>query len=140
VSGKVDIASGLEERARALLARDVARIDARTRSRLNQARHAALSAGLEPRPGIWRSRKLMPVTGAVAAVAAVAVLLLHGSGGTQRPTSLGVSPQPSLEVLDLLTSDESMSLMENYDRGFYEWAAAQAESSQESPSSAVPTT
>jgi hypothetical protein len=133
--------SGLEERARALLAQDIARIDARTRSRLNQARHAALE-GLQPRRGVWRSRRLMPVTGAITAAAVAIVLLLHGSGGPQpQPSaSLNTSSQSSLEVLDLLTSDESMSLMENYDHGFYEWAAAQSAAPDESASHAKPAT
>lgn len=138
MSGEIDRVSGLEERARVLLAQGVARIDARTRSRLNQARHAALDGALRPRRGVWRSRMLMPVTGAVAAAAVATVLLLHGSGGT--PPPLSASSQPSLEVLDLLTSDESMSLMENYDHGFYEWAAAQAEAPADSTSHAKPTT
>jgi len=139
VSGKVDGMSGLEERARALLAHGVVCIDARTRSRLNQVRHAALDE-LRPRRGVWRSRKLMPVTGAIAAAAVAIVLLLHGSGGTQPSPSLSASSQSSLEVLDMLTSDESMSLMENYDHGFYEWAAAQSEAPGESASHAKPTT
>ena len=139
MSGEVDSMSGLEERARALLAQDIARIDARTRSRLNQARHAALE-GLQPRRGVWRSRRLMPVTGAITAAAVAIVLLLHGSGGTQPSPSLSASSQSSLEVLDMLTSDESMSLMENYDHGFYEWAAAQSEAPGESASHAKPTT
>ncbi len=135
--------SELERRARALLAGSLARIDSRTRSRLNQARQAALEASRRTRPALWRSRKLMlmPVTGAVAAAVLATVLVLFGPRSHQAPSQVA-SPQPSLEVLDFLTDDESMSLMENYDRGFYEWAAAQADDSttEAEPSAAQHTT
>ncbi|MGB6449716.1 MAG: hypothetical protein WBE92_03090 [Steroidobacteraceae bacterium] len=130
MTDKTDIVSELEQRTRAVLRHSVTRIDARTRSRLNQARQAALAAAAGTRPGMWRSRKLvlMPVTGAVAAAVLATVLVLFGPGS--RPVApKGESAQPSLEVLDLLTDDESMTLMENYDRGIYEWAAAQGDTS-----------
>ncbi len=136
--------SELERRARAVLEQSLTRVDARTRSRLNQARQAALAASERTRPAtIWRSRKLvlMPVTGAVAAAVLATVLVLFGPGsGPSAPK--GETAQPSLEVLDLLTDDESMSLMENYDRGFYEWAAAQGDTNaaEADTSGAKPTT
>jgi anti-sigma-K factor RskA len=59
-----------EKRARALLEESVARIDARTRSRLNQARHAALDAAARRRrTPRWRSFGLAPAAGVVAALA-----------------------------------------------------------------------
>lgn len=137
--------SELERRARAVLEQSLTRVDARTRSRLNQARQAALeAAAARARPAtIWRSRKLllMPVTGAVAAAVLATVFVLFGPGShPSAPKS--ESAQPSLEVLDLLTDDESMNLMENYDRGFYEWAAAQGDTSaaEAETSGAKPTT
>lgn len=139
MSGAAQTAGTLEERARALLEQGLAGIDAHTRSRLNQARHAALAAASQRRPWRWRSRGLMPVTGAICAAVVAAVLLLHGSG-RQEVASGGTSARPSLEVLDLLTSDESMSLMENYDHGFYEWAAAQVDAPQGEPGGAKPAT
>ncbi len=136
-------ASELERRARAVLQHSLTRVDARTRSRLNQARHAALEAAVRKRPALWRSRKfmLMPVTGAVAAAVLATVLVLFGPGSHPAATK-AEGTQPSLEVLDLLTDDESMSLMENYDRGFYEWAAEQGDESaaEAQPSAAKPTT
>jgi hypothetical protein len=130
MTDRTDIASELEQRARAVLRHSVTRIDGRTRSRLNQARQAALEAAAGTRPGIWRSHKLvlMPVTGAVAAAVLATVLVLFGPG-SRSVAPRSDSAQPSLEMLDLLTDDESMSLMENYDRGFYEWAAAQGDTS-----------
>ncbi|MGH8150421.1 MAG: hypothetical protein ACRETB_10680 [Steroidobacteraceae bacterium] len=139
MSGTVETASALERRARALLEQGVTRVDARTRSRLNRARHAALAAASERGPGMWRSRRLMPVTGAACAAVVAAVLLLHGSG-SRHTAPPNTSAQPSLEVLDLLTNDESMSLMENYDHGFYEWAAAQVNAPPGEPGGAKPTT
>ncbi len=125
-----DDLSELEQRARIVLQRSLARVDARTRSRLNQARQAALEASARARPAVWRSRKLllMPVTGAVAAAVLATVLVLFGPG-SHPSVPKSETAQPSLEVLDLLTDDESMSLMENYDRGFYEWAAEQGDTS-----------
>ncbi|HTW39205.1 MAG TPA: hypothetical protein VMD49_11610 [Steroidobacteraceae bacterium] len=118
--------SELERRTRAVLEESLTRIDARTRSRLNRARHAALEAARQPRSAPWRSR-FVPVTGGAvaAAVLAVAVVLL-----TQRPgpVSKPESAQPSLEVLDMLADEDNVSLMEDYDHSFYEWAAAQGES------------
>ncbi len=138
-----DNASELERRTRAVLQHSLTRVDARTRSRLNQARRAAIEASARTRPVVWRSRKLMlmPVTGAVAAAVLATVLVFFGPGS--RPVApKGENAQPSLEVLDLLTDDESMSLMENYDRGFYEWAAAQgdANAAEADPSGAKHTT
>lgn len=138
-----EMESGLEQRTRAVLEHGLARIDSRTRSRLNQARQAAIEASFRTRPAMWLGRRLvlMPVTGAVAAAVLATVLVLFGPGSRQVPVKTE-STQPSLEVLDLLTDDESMSLMENYDRGFYEWAAEQGDESaaEAQPSAAKPTT
>ena len=54
-----------EKRTRALLEESVTRIDGRIRSRLNQARHAALAELERPRKPFWRSFALAP--GAAAA-------------------------------------------------------------------------
>ncbi len=129
MTDNADNTSELERRARAVLEQSLTRVDARTRSRLNQARQAALAASERARPATrWGSRKLvlMPVSGAVAAAVLATALVLFGPG-SHPPAPKGETAQPSLEVLDLLTDDESMSLMENYDRGFYEWAAAQGD-------------
>jgi anti-sigma-K factor RskA len=115
--------SELERRTRAVLEESVARIDARTRSRLNQARHAALAAAAAPRTSSWRGLRLMPATGAVAAAVLVALMLF-----SQRPQTLPTDgAQPTVDVLDLLADDDGLSLMEDEDHAFYEWAAAQDE-------------
>ncbi len=129
MTANTDSMSELERRTRAVLEESLTRIDARTRSRLNRARHAALqaTAGRSALRPLWRGFRLVPVTGGAvaAAVLAVAVVLL-----TQRPVPVSKvqGAQPSLEVLDMLADEDNLSLMEDYDHSFYEWAAAQGES------------
>jgi len=122
------------ERAQRVLEESVSHIDAHTRSRLNQARQAALAAVEQPQRAAWRPMKLMPVTGALAAFA-VAVLLVFQHGG-QVKTPVTEGSANSLEVLDLLADDEAMSLMEDSDRSFYEWAADESDGAAAAPDSA----
>jgi hypothetical protein len=121
-----DTTSELERRTRAVLQASLTRIDARTRSRLNQARHAALESA-QRRPLAWRGFRLAPVTGGAMAAAALAVAFVLF---VQRPHPIpsgAQGAQPSLEVLDLLADEDNLSLMEDYDHSFYEWAAAQGD-------------
>jgi len=122
-----------ERNARVLLDESVARIDGRTRSRLNQARQAALAAAAHARrPFWWRSFTLMPAAGAVAAALLVAMVLWHGEPGGQSPLAEGQRPA-AVEDIDLLADAEGLDLMEGWDgSSFYEWAAAQAEPSGQS--------
>src|ERR1700678_111917 len=64
--------ASLEERSWALFQDSVERIDMRTRSRLTQARHAALEAGERARPRAWYMH--LPVLTSAAGVAAAMVL------------------------------------------------------------------
>jgi anti-sigma-K factor RskA len=118
-----------ERNARALLEESVARIDARTRSRLNQARHAALEAAVKPRRAWWRSYTLMPA-GAVAAALLVAVVLWQRQPSGE-PTMLEARAG-AVEDLDLLTDSEGLELMDNWDGPFYEWAVTQSDANGES--------
>jgi hypothetical protein len=123
--------SGLEIRSRRILEEGLSRIDARTRSRLNQARQAALAAAVA-RPS-WVARllgplnrqMLMPATGAAAVAVLVAAFVL--SGGRHLTTAVADNPASALDVLDLVTDDDAMHLMEDNDSSFYEWAAAQGD-------------
>jgi hypothetical protein len=123
--------SGLEVRSRRVLEAGLSRIDARTRSRLNQARQAAVAEAAKGSGLSWLYRPftrhaLMPA-GAAAAAALIAVFMLSGGGHhlTQSPAD---TPASALDVLDLVTDDDAMKLMEdNNDGSFYEWAAAQGE-------------
>jgi hypothetical protein len=121
----------LERNAKLVLEESVRRIDARTRSRLNQARHAALAAaGTRPRAW-WASFTLMPAAGAVAAALLVAVVLWHREPARTAPVALD-APHAAVEDMDLLTDNDSIDLMEGWDGSFYEWAAAQSDAGAES--------
>jgi hypothetical protein len=122
--------SDFERRTRELLHESVAQLDASTRSRLTQARFAAVETARRRRGAVsplaaWRG--WMPLGGAAAAVLAVLVW----SGGWER----GVSPdrpfgaQDAAQVgspfddLDLIAADESMEMMEELE--FYAWLDTQ---------------
>jgi hypothetical protein len=113
---------GFEKRTRELLDESAARLDGRTRSRLTQARHAALDR-LERPPRLgWRV--LVPA-GAAAAVAMLAVLMW-------RPDAPGVptiaQAESPVEDLELLTDAEAPDFAEaGDDLEFYEWAAGEME-------------
>jgi hypothetical protein len=121
--------SGLEIRSRLVLEEGLSRIDARTRSRLNQARQAAVAAAARPSYvarwlGPLGRQALMPA-GVTAVAVLVAVFML--SGGHQLTTAVADNPASALDVLDLVTDDDAMNLMEDNDSSFYEWAAAQGD-------------
>jgi hypothetical protein len=122
--------SGLELRSRLVLDEGLSRIDAHTRSRLNQARQAAVAAAARPSwlarfHGALTRRMVMPATGAAAAVALVAVFMLNSGG--HHLAAVTDNPANALDVLDLVTDDDAMHLMEDNDGSFYEWAAAQGD-------------
>jgi anti-sigma-K factor RskA len=120
-----------EKRTRALLQESVSRIDGRIRSRLNQARHAALAEVERPRrASFWRSFGLAPAAGVVAAVALAVVLWAPRPG--QMPAAEGASS--AVEDLDLVADGETFDLIQQGDGGFYEWAVAQADAGPEATS------
>jgi hypothetical protein len=121
-----------ERNARVVLEESVRRIDARTRSRLNQARHAALAAAGRRRAW-WSSFTLMPAAGAIAAALLVAVVLWHREPARTQPLALD-GQHPAVEDMELLTDKDSIDLMEGWDGSFYEWAAAQSDAGAESNS------
>jgi hypothetical protein len=129
MSAKDDEMTDFEKRTRALLEESVSRIDGRIRSRLNQARHAAL-AQLEParRRPFWRSFTLAPAAGVVAAVV-LAVVLWAPRPGQLLPGAQG--PASAVEDLDLVADADTFDLIEQEDGGFYEWAVAQADAPPE---------
>ncbi|HYM28169.1 MAG TPA: hypothetical protein VET66_08465 [Steroidobacteraceae bacterium] len=118
-----------ERNARTVLEASLARIDGRTRSKLTQARHAALAAAARPRRARWRSLTFLPAAGAVAAALLVAVVLW------QRAPSVGSPPDEvaragAVEDVDLLADSDALDLMEGWDGSFYEWAAAQSDTGE----------
>ena len=123
-----------EQRARALLEDSVLRVDGRIRSRLNQARHAAVEEASR-RPSLWRRFTLMPAASAVAAAALVAfVLWPHSHSGDPLVTETG--GRAAVEDLDLLADGDALDLVsseETTETGqFYEWAVDQADSNEAS--------
>ena len=124
--------SGFEKRTRAVLEESVMRIDGRIRSRLNQARHAAVAELERPaRTPFWRSFALAPAAGVVAAVVLAVVLWAPRPGQILPGGEVGSS---AVEDLDLVADGETFDLIEQGDGGFYEWAVAQADSAQEATS------
>lgn len=105
----------LESRARELFDESVEHIDGPTRSRLTQARYAAL-AELDRRRfrvGAW-----LPV-GALAAAAVLAVALWSGPGAGLRSSPVFAAAPADLE---LLTVGEDLDML-GEDAEFYAWAA-----------------
>jgi hypothetical protein len=121
--------TAFERNARAVLTESVLRTDARTRSKLNQARHAALAAAGRPRRSFLRSFTLMPAAGAVAAVL-VAVMLWHHQPAADLPGADG--QRLAVEDMDLLADSDALDLVEQGDGSFYEWAAAQGDANGQS--------
>ncbi|MBV8308557.1 MAG: hypothetical protein JO274_13855 [Gammaproteobacteria bacterium] len=118
-----------ERNARAVLEQSIARIDARTRSRLNQARQRAVESTAR-RPW-WRAYALMPA-GALAAALLVTVMLWHRVPAVHEPALLE-GRVTAVEDLDLLADAEGLDLMEEWDSsGFYEWAGDQTDSNVQS--------
>ena len=118
-----------ERNARTVLEESVQRVDARTRSRLNQARQAALAAAAAG-PAWWRSFTLMPAAGAVAAALLVTVTLWHREPASEVPVL--DSQLSAVEYMDLLADSEGLDLVQDGDNSFYEWAATQADANAES--------
>jgi len=120
-----------ERNAREVLAASLTRIDARTRSRLNRARQAALEGAATRGKPWWRGFALMPAAGAVAAALFVSVLLWHRQpSAVELPLLEGRNA--SVEDVDLLADGEALDLIEGWDGPFYEWAAAQTDANGES--------
>lgn len=124
-----------EQHARALLEDSVLRIDGRIRSRLNQARHAAVAEATR-RPVLWKRFSFMPAASAVAAAALVAfVLWPHSHTGELTVAEGG---HATVEDLDLLADSDALDLVSDETDGgaFYEWAVDQSESNETSSTGA----
>ena len=118
-----------ERHARERLEESVLRIDGRVRSRLTQARHAAIETASKSkarRSVFWRVSTLMPTAGAAAAAILVAMVLWHREPQIELPTAEGAHPA---EDLDLLADGDGLDLVQDGDGSgsFYEWAADQSE-------------
>lgn len=100
------------QRAQALLQSSAEHLDGATRSRLTQARHAAVDVSKRGRRknGYW----LMPATG-VAAAAVIAVMLsLNPSRQTEQ---IAVAAQ--VDELEIVTAEDSLEFYRDVE--FYAW-------------------
>jgi hypothetical protein len=111
--------SPFEQRAAELLRDSADSLDAGTRSRLTQARHAALD-GIRTRPA-WLDFRVLAPGGAVAAAAVVAMVLWSGAG--QRATG----DAGALDDIELLADSDAYEISQESDLDFIEWAAAMGE-------------
>ena len=126
-----EMPSEFEQRTRGLLEDGVLRIDGRIRSRLNQARHAAVEEAAR-RPAFWRRFSLMPAASAVAAAVLVAFVLWPHSH--QSEVILTEGGHSTVEDLDLLADGDALDLVSDETDGgaFYEWAVDQSDSNETS--------
>jgi hypothetical protein len=115
-----DPLDSLEERSRALFHGSVENLDMRIRSRLTQARHAALDQAATNRS--WWSRRVWwtPAAGVTAAAVLGAVLWMGAPMGHHTVPS--ADPQSNLEDLDMVaSSDDSLEMLQD-DLDFYDFA------------------
>jgi hypothetical protein len=127
-----DARSEFELRTQALLEESTSRLDGRIRSRLNQARHAALDAHAaragSPLGRWFGNRSRFAPAGAVAAVAVLAVVLWTGRPGGEAPLgAMNGDGAAALEDLDLLADNDALELASGADVEFYEWALAESD-------------
>jgi hypothetical protein len=105
-----------EARTRALFDDSLEQLDGRTRSRLTQARHAALEELRAQRRNPWR-RAWLPLGGATVA-AVLAVWITVGQLGTATGPEGTALP---LEDFDVVAEAPSLDLLEDVE--FYTWIA-----------------
>jgi len=125
MTGEEMIGGGeFERRTRTALLASAERLPGSVRSRLTQARYAALAAHAAQRsPSLVR--RWVPA-GALASVV-VALFVALAPHGTTTPARVALT-NPSMEDIDMLTDSDGMSLNgdQDVDFDFYEWAADEA--------------
>jgi hypothetical protein len=121
--------SAFEQRTRELLLESAERVPGAVRSRLTQARYAALAAHTSNQsPSI--ARRWMPA-GAMAGVALALFVVLTPHGSNSGATRIALAGPP-IEDIDMLTDSEALPLNgdQDVDYDFYEWAAEEASGAQ----------
>jgi hypothetical protein len=103
----------LEARSKALFDDSVERLDGRTRSRLTQARHAALDELRAPRHRWFGFR--LPAAG-LATIALAAVMLVTWSGLRQPNVPGGGLP---LDDFDIVADSDNLEMLQDVE--FYAW-------------------
>jgi hypothetical protein len=118
--------SEFEQRTRQLLNDSAERLPAAVRSRLTQARYAALAS----RPFWQRSRvRTWAPAGAAAVLALVLIIMPRGENSAANPLA-GATP----EDLAILADNDALQLgkEQDVDADFYEWAAGEAQNATSS--------
>ncbi len=110
----------LEERSRELFDDSVARLDARTRSRLNQARQRALE---EVKKGRARRYWLGVPLGGLTAAVLIALILIR-PGGEAGPAA-SESASNLLDDFDIVADADNFELIQDVE--FYSWLADQSD-------------
>lgn len=105
----------LEQRSRELFEDSVGRLDARTRSRLNQARQHALSELNKAAP---RRYWLAAPLGGLAAAVVIAIVMMTGRQTTAPSQDSGALP---LDDFDIVADADSLELLQDVE--FYSWMA-----------------
>lgn len=109
-----------ERRSRELFVDSVQNLDLRVRSRLTQARHAAIAqAGSSGTRADWL--RWIPAYGAAAALV-VAAVLWQGQGPSDRFAAMADSHN-GIEDLELVSSTDQLEFLQN-DPEFYDWIAS----------------
>ncbi|HWJ34981.1 MAG TPA: hypothetical protein VNR70_06930 [Steroidobacteraceae bacterium] len=116
----------LERRSRELFHESVDGLDMRVRSRLTQARYAALEAAASSRRPWFLGKRVWAPAAGVTAAALLGAALWFGLPAGDRSGMTAADNQPSLEDLDIVAStDESsadaIEMLQN-DLDFYDFA------------------
>ena len=122
MNDKRDELAAFERRAREVLDQSVEGLDARTRSKLTQARYAALAEIGAAKRSRWQW--FVPA-GSLATVAAVAVAVMVSRNPVPRH-----EPNTPLEDLEIVAQDENMDMLQDVD--FYAWVGSDEQKSQDS--------
>jgi hypothetical protein len=114
-----------EQRTRELLLQSADALPGSVRSRLTQARYAALAAHSSNRSASF-GRRWMPA-GAVAGVVLALFVVLAPHGSSNNAGLLALTGAP-IEDIDMLTDSDTLPLNadQDVDFDFYEWAADEA--------------
>ncbi|HWW21964.1 MAG TPA: hypothetical protein VNZ06_14280, partial [Steroidobacteraceae bacterium] len=118
--------SQFEQRTRELWLQSADALPGSVRSRLTQARYAALAAH-SSKSTLSFTRRWMPA-GAVAGVVLALFVVLAPHGSSNSVARLALVGGPPVEDLDMLTDSDALPLNgdQDVDFDFYEWAAEEA--------------
>ena len=114
--------SEFERRTRTALQESVGSLDAATRSKLTQARHAALEAAAAPRA--WLAPRALVPAGALAVAVLASVIVLNQRGDSPLQNAEG----GAFADMELLADTDAFDLSAEDDYEFIEWAAAMNDS------------